>query len=119
MESNLEAIYFVSAVISLIVLVCFFVMSYNIGRISKKLHQSEELFRQKFIFLISIGDKEAAKQLLIERIESDDNFSLAFLNKGEEYSLKNVQNRYNKYLNLVGLTLTLENVADIFDKLEN
>lgn len=111
---------FISGILGLIILICFFFLLYYAYSINKKIHKDEEFFHQKFVFLVSIGEKEAAKRLLIDKIESDDfYFNLAFLNKEEKYSLSKIQKKYGKYMDLVGLSIEEEKVIETFDSLSD
>ena len=57
----------ISAIIEIIILICFFVLCSNVSKIKKTIEQKHD-FSAKFDFLINIGEKEKARDLLIKRI---------------------------------------------------
>lgn len=107
-------------ILGLIILICFFFLLYYAYSINKKLHKNEDFFHQKFVFLISIGEKEPAKKLLIDRIEADTFFfPLGFLNKEEEYSRNSLHKKYGKYMDIVGISIDEEKVIKTLDHLNS
>lgn len=64
---GLQIAFIISAIVEIIILICFFVLCANVGKIKKILEQKQD-FNAKFDFLINIGEKEKARDLLIKRI---------------------------------------------------
>ncbi len=59
-----QNIIILAAIIEIIVLICFFVLCSDVNKIKKYLTQSSD-FESKFKFLMSVGEKEKAREILI------------------------------------------------------
>ena len=57
---GLQIAFIISAIVEIIILICFFVLCANVGKIKKILEQKQD-FNAKFDFLINIGEKEKAR----------------------------------------------------------
>ena len=63
----METALIISAILQIVILICFFILCSNVGKIKKHLIQSSD-FTSKFKFLMEIGEKEKAREILIDRI---------------------------------------------------
>lgn len=77
-----------AAIIEIVVLICFFVLCSDVNKIKKHLIQNTD-FESKFKFLMSIGEKEKAREILISMILSNTKiFSLDILGDSETKTKK-------------------------------
>jgi hypothetical protein len=67
----MEAVFIISTIIQIILIVCFFILCLDVSKIRKRLTRQYD-FESRFNFLISIGEKEKAKEMLLERILTND-----------------------------------------------
>lgn len=112
MESDLGLVYFISAVISLIVLICFFVLVSNVSAIRNTLRVNNEDFGPSFNLYLATGDKKAARDLLLDRIKQEDYFKEAFFFRAHaaEPARAMLMEKYGKQMELVDLTIDFEEV---------
>lgn len=68
---GLQIVVVITAIIEVITLICFFVLCANVAKIKKLLEKKED-FTSKFKFLIHIGEKEKARDYLINRILNNE-----------------------------------------------
>lgn len=97
----------IAAILEIIILVCFFYLCYNVSRIKKHLVQTND-FETKFKFLMKIGEKERAHEILITRIlanndifsedvaDADYKAKLCFKVYAEELAALGIENPFPK-----------------------
>lgn len=115
----------IMAIIQIFVLLYFFKLANNVKLMKQKYCYADDLFLQKFIFFVSLGEKEEAKKLLLDKIMHEEEvFPRAFSRKKEdsEGCRQYLIERYSSHLALVGLTFSSEDVVRvigaIYDKKE-
>lgn len=112
MDGSIVFFYFISAAISLIVLVCFFVLVSNVNSIRNTFRVNNEDFGPSFNLYLAIGDKKAARELLLDRIKQDDCFKTAFFYRKDiaESEREILMKKFGKRMALVDLTIDFEEV---------
>ena len=78
--------------IQVIIIICFFVLCDNVAKIKSHLIQKDD-FKSKFIFLMSIGEKEKAREILINRILANNNIFV----KGHLTSIRKINLCFKTY----------------------
>ena len=97
----------ITAIIEVIILICFFVLCANVAKIKKHLIQKTD-FDSKFKFLMNIGEKEKAHEILINRILSNNGIfskenyfwdaktktKMCFTTYGDEFKALGIENPF-------------------------
>ena len=103
----MEAALIISAILQIVILICFFILCSNVSKIKKQIVQDTD-FESKFKFLMKIGEKDKAREILIDRILANGVFSSGltwnadqkgqkcFEIYGEELSSLGIQNPFSK-----------------------
>lgn len=103
---SLETIIILSAILELITLICFFVLCANVSSIKKKLRNNGATPSFAFSMYLGMGEKEKAKNVLIEMILADEIIQRAIIdNVGD---LKSVMGKYEPMLKEVDLVFDAE-----------
>lgn len=112
MEGLIVLIYVLAAIISLIVLICFFVLVSNVSAIRNTFRINHEDFGPSFNLYLAIGDKKAARDILLDRIKQDECFREAFFYQANvaEPARCRLIDKYGKQMELVDLTIDFNEV---------
>ncbi len=109
---DFQTIMILSAILNVIMLICFFVLCSNVSNIKKSILPNNN-FRAMFLLYCSVGEKEKAKELLFKEISKDDNFGSAFYS---DYNRANAQqsiaSKYDKFLKMVDVDINFDVVDD-------
>lgn len=92
----------VGCIIAIIVLIRFFILCSDVSTIKKHLIQSKD-FNAKFNFLMEIGEKEKAREILINRILSNHMIFSSQTDENDESKLKKCLEIYGDKLESVGI----------------
>ena len=68
----MEVVLIIGAILEIVILVYFFILCSNVSKIKKQLVQNYD-FEAKFNFLMKIGEKEKAREILINCILANTN----------------------------------------------
>ncbi len=111
-----QVAFWIMVVISLIVLIAFLILCNNISKIRKSIYPKNK-FSAIFNFYYSIGEMDKAKEYLFQEICKDDYLDEAFLSTADYHqrSQKYFEEKYGKYLKVLGLSVDF-NKADDFIK---
>lgn len=101
----MEVVFFISTIIQIVILVCFFMLCSNVSKIKKTLTQQYD-FESRFNFLIKIGEKEKAKDLLLERIITNDNIFNEHIQLSSELRANRAAKLYAKELEALGIDIS-------------
>ena len=104
----MEAVLILGAILEIVILVCFFSLCSNVSKIKKQIVQNDD-FESKFRFLMKIGEKERAHEILINRIlannaifstdvawDADDKAKQCFEVYSEELAALGIDNPFPK-----------------------
>ena len=101
----MEAVFIISTIIQIILIVCFFILCLDVSKIRKRLTRQYD-FESRFNFLISIGEKEKAKDLLLERIITNDNIFNEHIQLSSELRANRAAKLYAKELEALGIDIS-------------
>lgn len=106
---ELTTVLVLSAILELVILVCFFFLCVNVSTIKKSVAPP---WRGVFNLYYSTGQIEKVKEVLMKTIMNEKEFEKAFLvNTADKYPMqKAIEGKYKKQLELVGLTINFEEV---------
>lgn len=106
---ELTTVLVLSAILELVILVCFFFLCINVSTIKKSVAPP---WRGVFNLYYATGQIEKAKEVLMKAIMNEKEFEKAFLvNTADKYPMqKLLEGKYKKQLDLVGLTINFEEV---------
>lgn len=106
-----EILFWVSIIINVIILICFFVLCSNVAKIKKKATDVER-FEARFNFLYGIGELEEAKKLLLMKVQIMENLDEAFFCKENyrENSRTVIRKKFKPYFDRLGLQIDYEKV---------
>lgn len=112
----METVLFLSAILELILLICFFVLCSRIGKIKKNFYP--ELNYARFCLLLYLGRRDDATRMLYTAVSEDEDFVYAFHtdNKAAERARENMQASYGKYFSALGLELDFEKIRSVANK---
>nr|DAX23456.1 MAG TPA: hypothetical protein [Caudoviricetes sp.] len=107
----------ISLILSIILLICFFVLCINVSAIKKSV-SVPEIWQASFNFYYSTGQLERAKDVVMKAVMQDSDFAKAFyLNTQDRTEAqKRIETRYNGFLNLVNLTIDFEKANEFISK---
>ena len=97
----MEVALILGAILEIAILICFFVLCSNVSKIKKHLIQDD--FDAKFKFLMLIGEKEKAREILINRILSNSSIFINETNQSDEGKAKECFNAYGEKLQALGI----------------
>ena len=102
---NLQLLFWFQAILSLVVLICFFSLCSNVSKLKKKFYPSDN-FGAYFSMLVAMHQIEEAKKLLMEEISKDSLFERAFYYGGDSSDIREkLKKKYEAYLIMVNITL--------------
>lgn len=114
---DFQTILFLSAILNVIMLICFFVLCSNVSKIKKDLVPNDN-FGALFILYCSVGEKEKAKKLLLKQITMDKMFDTAFYSDYNRVDAqKFIVDKYSGYLKMVDLTIDFDVVDNYLKKI--
>lgn len=114
---DFETMLYLSVILNVIILICFFVLCSNVSSIKKKICPSEN-FGATFSMLITGNQIETARKLLFDEISKDELFVRAFYYGGENGNVRTLLNKkYTPYLEMVGVTLDFGKSDELIKKL--
>ncbi len=110
-------LYLIGAIVSIIMIVKYF----NLCADVKAMRNSQSPladFDERFALLLSVGEKEEAKKILLNRIQKHSVFGEAFGTSGENFtagSREEIRKAYSEYLEALDMEFDFEKV-DAFIK---
>lgn len=107
MEDGILIIYIVAAILGIILFFKVWGMCNNVRDIKKQLIQDRD-FAAKYKFLMGIGEKERAKELLINRILSNKEMFSGLYDITIDEKINKVYERYGEELKQCGYTIPVE-----------
>lgn len=112
-----DIIIFISAIVQVITLICFFVLCINVSALRRNFTSPQNL-EASFNLYYSTGQIEKAKDLVMTSIKNDSEFATAFyLNSShKETAQKLIEDKYGKMLELVGLKIDYDKVNDFITR---
>jgi hypothetical protein len=107
----------ISLILSIILLICFFVLCINVSAIKKSMN-IPRIWQASFNLYYSTGQMEKARGIVMKAMIQDPDFAKAFyLNTQDKAEVqKRIEARYNGFLNLVNLTIDFEKANDFISK---
>lgn len=113
---SLESIVIISAIIQIVVLICFFSLCSTVNSIKSRIGGTETTRMDKFNIYIMMGQIDKAKDILSQMIISESEWEHVFNHKYPalmDKSRKSLQTKYEELLNLVDLKLDFEQLDKI------
>lgn len=110
---NLEIIFWLSAILQVIILICFFALCGNVSKIKRVVTPSGNppTPQTAFSLYLSTGDVEKAKAVLMEIILSEPHVQMCI---GRDVDgLQNVLKRYDRQMKAVGLDIDAKKAVDV------
>lgn len=109
-----QALFWVLVVINVIVLIAFFVLCNNIGKIKKTVCTSRK-FGAVFNFYYSIGELEKAKECLFHEVANDEFLDEAFFTSAEynQKMRKYFQDKYQVYFDRLGIKIDYDKADEL------
>lgn len=106
-------VFWLSAILELILLVCFFILCNNVSKIKKMISPSESVPPPSLVYSLALasGDVEKAKSALINIILEDADVQ-ACINRKPDI-LKNVLEKYAQPMKEVGLEIDAEKACEL------
>lgn len=110
---NLGLEFWLTAILEIIILICFFVLCSNVSKIKKVLTPGGTVSSPQTVFAmyVAAGDTEKAKAVLMEIILADADVQTCINRNGEV--LGNVLARYNRQMKEVGLEIDPEKAYSV------
>ena len=105
-------IYLIGAIISIVMIVKYFILCKNVEALRDAQTPLVD-FNERFALLLSVGDKEEAKRLLLGHIQKHSVFGEAFGTSGYAYTVesrKEIKETYGKYMEALGMDFDFEAV---------
>lgn len=113
---DLEIYFYLVVLFDIVVLICYFFLCDNVYRIKKKMEPSNE-FGAVFSLLISTGQKEEAKKLLLNEIMKDKDFTFAFFAGGDRTEVRTaIMGKYKAYLDMVGMDVDFSKTDELIKR---
>lgn len=107
---DFQTIIIISAILNLIMLICFLVLCDNVASIKKRIGGTETTRMDKFNIYVLTGQIERAKEILSQMIISEPNWQYVIT---MDSARKALATKYAKMLDAVGLSLDF----DLIDKI--
>ena len=103
----MEVAFTISTIIEIVTIVCFFILCSNVSKIKKYLTRQYD-FESRFNFLIKIGEKEKekAKDILLERIITNDDIFNEHIQLSVETRANRAAKLYSKELEALGIDIS-------------
>ena len=110
---NLGLEFWLTAILEIIILICFFVLCSNVSKIKKVLTPGSTVSSPQTVFAmyVAAGDTEKAKAVLMEIILADADVQACINRNGEV--LGNVLARYNRQMKEIGLEIDPEKAYSV------
>lgn len=110
---NLGLEFWLTAILEIIILICFFVLCSNVSKIKKVLTPGGTVSSPQTVFAmyVAAGDTEKAKAVLMEIILADADVQACINRNGEV--LGNVLARYNRQMKEIGLEIDPEKAYSV------
>lgn len=105
MEGLLEFITIIFGVLSIILFFKIWRMCNHVKQIKNQLTQIDDDIESKFNFLMSIGEKDKAKEILISYILSDESIFYEHSHVSDDYKLNKIKENYGDALKSLGILL--------------
>jgi hypothetical protein len=115
---SLEVAFWLTLILDIIILIAFFVLCANVAAIKKKL-RNEFATLDTFALYIGMGQKEKAKEVLIDLIKSDKAIRDALEGDFVEKELKISLQQYAKAMEMVDLLVDIAKVEEVKKLLNN
>ena len=105
--------FWLTAILEIVILICFFVLCSNVSKIKKVITPSGNAPSPQaaFSMYLAAGDTEKAKAVLMEIILADPSVQTCINRNGEV--LGNVLKRYDRQLKAVGIEIDAEKAVKI------
>lgn len=101
--NELEFVFWLEVILSVVLLICFFKLCLNVSKIRKKFVPNES-FNASFSMYLAMGDKENARKLLYEEICKQQEFIIAFYYNGNNKEARTaLKNRFKAHLEALGI----------------
>lgn len=109
-----EVWFWISIVINVVVLICFFILCLNVAKIKKSAH-SVEHFEARFNFLYGVGELAEAKKLLLDKIQFLENADEAFFCKQDykKNSRDYIEQKYKSYFDKLGMKIDYDKIDEL------
>ena len=110
---NLEIIFWLSAILQVIILICFFVLCGNVSKMKRVVSPSGNAPTPQtaFSLYLAAGDVDKAKAVLMEIIQSDPHVQMCIGRDAE--GLGNVLKRYDRQMKAVGLDINAVRAVEV------
>lgn len=103
---DFETAIYLTAILEVVTLICFFVLCSNVGAIKKRLSRDGATPTSAFSLYMGLGEIEKAKQVLIEMILADTAVQNTLTVSPE--ALKGAMAKYNGMMKEIGLVFDAE-----------
>jgi|GEM_PF-1558094 len=116
---NLETIFYLSAIVEVITLICFFVLCSNVSSIKKRIGGTEFTRMNKFNSFILTGQTDHAKELLVQMMMCEPEWEYIFYSKDKEYmnySREKLKEKYRNHLDVLNISLNWDALDKIHDE---
>lgn len=110
---NLEIIFWLSAILQIIILICFFILCGNVSKIKRVITPSGNppTPQTAFALYLAAGEVEKAKGVLLEMILADPHVQMCVGRDAE--GLSNVLKRYDRPMKAVGLSIDAVKAVEV------
>ena len=108
---DFETILILSAVLQVIILICFFVLCSNVSSIKAKVCRDGAPISTVVATLLAAGEKERAKAELLEFLIAKMNNS--YVNAGSEVDIDNILNPYKGLMKAVDLNFDVKVMSQV------
>lgn len=112
-----EILFWISIIINVIVLICFFILCANVAKIKKEAHNVAN-FEARFNFLYGIGELKEAKKLLLKRVQMMDNASEAFYCKQDykKNSRNYIDEKFKVYFDKLDIHIDYDKIDELIEE---
>lgn len=116
---DLEIYFYLVVLFDIVVLICYFFLCDNVYHIKKKIEPSNE-FGAIFSLLISTGQKEEAKKLLLNEMMKDKDFTFAFFAGGDRTEVRTaIMGKYKAYMDMVEMDVDFSKTDELIKRTSN
>lgn len=112
-----EVWFWISVIINVIVLICFFILCSNIAKIKKNIHSMEH-FEARFNFLYGVGELVEARKLLLQKIQLLENADEAFFCKQDykKNSREYIERKYKPYFDKLEMHIDYNKIDALIEE---
>jgi len=115
---NLETTIYMQAVLGLVILICFFVLCYNVSKIKKQIVVDKDI-NAAFSMYISLGEYEKAKELIFREIAKQKEYLASFAYNGNNSAQRAALKRtFKPYLDVLNIDFDFDIVDRFIIELE-